>query len=89
MFPRQLTIMGVGLLGGSLGLALRAVSPKTKIVGYGHRLPSLRKAADIGAIDSFESDPADSVAGSDLVILCTPVGIFAPLLKQIAPALER
>jgi prephenate dehydrogenase len=87
MFPRQLTIMGVGLLGGSLGLALRAAHPKTRIIGFGHRKPSLEKALKIGAIDAFETDPAKAVRDSDLVILCTPVGIFADLLKTIGPAL--
>ena len=81
--------MGVGLLGGSIGLALRNASPKTHIVGYGHRLESLKKASEINAIDAIETDAKKSVAGSDLVILCTPVGTFADLLAQIAPNLAR
>ena len=88
-FPRQLTILGVGLLGGSIGLALRAVRPNCRIIGFGHRKPSLQTAAQIGAIDAFDLDPAAAVTGSDLIILCTPVGIFQPLLRQIAPALAR
>jgi cyclohexadieny/prephenate dehydrogenase len=88
-FPRQLTILGVGLLGGSIGLALRAVRPNCRIIGFGHRKPSLQTAVQIGAIDAFDLDPAAAVAGSDLVILCTPVGTFQQLLRQIAPALAR
>jgi len=89
MLPRQLTILGVGLLGGSIALAVRAAVPKCRIVGYGHRRPSLDRAIEIGAVDAVEMDPAKSVAGSDLVILCTPVGNFEELIKQIAPALSR
>jgi prephenate dehydrogenase len=88
MFPRQLTILGVGLLGGSIGLALRSATPKCRIIGYGHRRQTLDKAMEIGAIDGVEMDAAAAVAGSDLVILCTPVGIFEGLLKQIGPSLS-
>ena len=88
MFPRQLTILGVGLLGGSIGLALRSAAPKCRIVGYGHRRQTLDKALEIGAVDAVEIDPAVAGAGSDLVILCTPVGIFESLLKQIGPSLS-
>lgn len=87
MFPRQLTIMGVGLLGGSIGLALHTAAPKCRIIGYGHRRESLSKALEITAIDAIETDPAKAVTGSDLVILCTPVGTFEQLLGQIGPSL--
>jgi prephenate dehydrogenase len=87
-FPRQVTILGVGLLGGSIGLALRSAAPACRIVGYGHRRPSLDKAREIGAIDAAELDPAAAVAGSDLVLLCTPVATFEQFLGRIAPALS-
>jgi prephenate dehydrogenase len=89
MLPRQLTILGVGLLGGSIGLAVRSAIPKCQIVGYGHRRPSLDRALEIGAVDRVEMDAAKSVAGSDLVILCTPVGNFEQMIRQIAPALSK
>jgi len=87
-FPRQVTILGVGLLGGSIGLALRSAAPGCRIVGYGHRRQSLDKAREIGAVDAAELDPAVAVAGSDLVVLCTPVATFEQLLGQITPALS-
>ena len=87
-FPRQVTILGVGLLGGSIGLALRSAAPGCRIVGYGHRRQSLDKAREIGAVDAAELDPAAAVAGSDLVVLCTPVATFEQLLGHIAPALS-
>jgi prephenate dehydrogenase len=88
MVPRQVTILGVGLLGGSIGLALRSSAGKARIIGYGHRRSTLEKAMEIGAIDALELDPAAACKGSDLVILCTPVGIFEELMKRIAPALS-
>ncbi|HEX4054354.1 MAG TPA: prephenate dehydrogenase/arogenate dehydrogenase family protein [Tepidisphaeraceae bacterium] len=87
MLPRQLTILGVGLLGGSIGLAVRSAAPQCRIVGFGQRRAGLDHAVEIGAIDRFELDAAASVAGSDLVILCTPVGLFESILAQIGPAL--
>jgi len=88
MVPRQLTILGVGLLGGSIGLALRSSAPGCRIVGYGHRRETLDKAMEIGAIDAAEMDPAAAVRSSDLVIMCTPVGTFETLLKQVGPSLS-
>ncbi len=88
MLPRQLTILGVGLLGGSIGLALRSAAPRCRIVGFGQRRAALDRAVEIGAIDRFDLDAAAAVARSDLVILCTPVGLFESILVRIAPALS-
>lgn len=86
---KQITILGVGLLGGSIGMAVRRAIPKCKIVGWGHRIESLEKAERIGAIDRFDSDAAGAVEGSDLSILCTPVGAFRDLLEKIGPSLGK
>jgi prephenate dehydrogenase len=86
---KQITILGVGLLGGSIGLGVRAALPKCKIVGWGHRIESLKKAELVGAIDRFDTDAAAAVEGSDLTILCTPVGTFRGLLREIAPSLDK
>jgi prephenate dehydrogenase len=85
--PRKITILGVGLLGGSIGLAARRAISACKIIGYGHRRETLDAALKKGAIDEAFDQPENAVAGSDLVILCTPVGIFGKLIPQIAPAL--
>lgn len=87
MFDR-ITIVGVGLLGGSLGLAVKAVSPQTHIVGVGHRQSSLDEALAAGVVDSVTLDPAAGVREASLVVLCTAIGRFAPLLEKIAPALQ-
>ena len=85
---QQLTVLGVGLLGGSIGLAVRSSAPKCRIVGFGPRRQSLERAVEVGAIDRFELDARASVAGSDLVILCTPVGRFQTLFDEISPGLS-
>ncbi|MGB7158968.1 MAG: prephenate dehydrogenase [Tepidisphaeraceae bacterium] len=84
-----MSIIGVGLLGGSVGLAVRSVGIPCHVVGYGHRKSTLEKALASGAIDEAASSPADAVSGADLVILCTPVGLFRRNLTDIAPALMK
>lgn len=82
-----LSILGVGLLGGSIGLALRSVSSNYKIRGYGHRKTTLDAAIEVGAIDEGYDDLRASVRGSDWVILCTPVGLFGEILTKISDVL--
>jgi prephenate dehydrogenase len=83
----HLTILGVGLLGGSIGLAAKSALSSCIISGYGHRRSTLDRALQIGAIDQAYDDPASSVRSAELVILCTPVGLFEEILTRIAPAL--
>ncbi len=89
MDVRQLSILGVGLLGGSIGLACRTSLNNCKIIGYGHRKESLEEAVLSGVIDRGVADPAEAVEDADLVILCTPVGRFGDLLREIGPRLKK
>jgi len=84
----HITIIGVGLLGGSLGLAVKARDPSVRIAGVGRRQASLDEALKVGAIDSAHLDPSEVVACSDLVVLATPVGAFGRYLRIIAPLLK-
>lgn len=84
---KNITVVGVGLLGGSLGLAAKAAAPRVRVVGVGHRSSSLDEALASGAVDQATLDLAQGVRGADLVVLCTPVGRFEGLLRQMAPAL--
>jgi prephenate dehydrogenase len=83
----QVTIIGVGLIGGSLGLALKKAGAARRVVGVGHRQESLDAALACGAADETSVDPAAGAGGSDLVILATPIGLFRRMLLDIAPAL--
>jgi len=85
----HVTIIGVGLLGGSVGLAIKARDPEIRVAGVGRRRSSLESALAAGAIDSADLDPAQAVRRSDLVILATPVGAFERHLRAIAPVLHR
>jgi prephenate dehydrogenase len=87
MHPTRLSILGVGLLGGSIGLAVKAAAIPCRIVGYGHRPATLKRALEMGAIDESASSCKEAVAGADLVILCTPVGLFETLMTEMAPGL--
>jgi prephenate dehydrogenase len=84
---RQVSIIGVGLLGGSLGLALKRHDSGITVVGIGHRDTTLKTAKQRGAVDRFTVDVAEGVRGSDLVVLATPVGLFGRMMQQAAPKL--
>jgi len=66
-------IVGVGLLGGSLGLALRERELAKNIVGIGRRQATLRKAKERKAVDSITTDLAKGVKDAELIVICTPV----------------
>ena len=88
MQPRRISILGVGLLGGSIGLAVKSRLSGSRVVGYAHRPETLDAALKAGALDEGYGDLGRAVAGADLVILCTPVGMFEPLLAQLSPLLK-
>jgi prephenate dehydrogenase len=87
MSIRQITIIGTGLIGGSLGLALRKNGFKGTIVGC-DRPDVLRRAKRVRAIHSGVADPIDACRGSDVVVLATPVGGIIELIRKLAPSLS-
>ena len=88
MSTLRLSIIGVGLLGGSLGLAAKRRLTDCHITGYGHRPETLELAIKLGAIDQARPSAAEAVAEADMVVLATPVGLFEALLREIAPVLK-
>src|SRR5689334_22691400 len=87
MSIRQITIIGNGLIGGSLGLALKKRKFSGRIVGC-DRAPVLERAHEKGAIDSAITNPADAVQGSSVVVLATPVVAVIDLIERLGPALS-
>ena len=83
---KQVTIIGTGLIGGSLGLALKKRHLVGRVVGC-DRAPVLEHARDCGAIDEGTTNPADATRGSDLVVLATPVLAILDLMERLGPAL--
>jgi prephenate dehydrogenase len=83
---RQVTIIGTGLIGGSLGLALKKRHLAGRIIGC-DRAPVLERAIESGAIESGSTHPADAARGSDLVVLATPVIPILDLIDRLGPSL--
>lgn len=69
----NLVIVGVGLIGGSIGLAARRRGVAVRVVGVGRQASSLERARDVGAIDEGSLDLQDAVRSADVVVFCTPV----------------
>ncbi len=80
---RRLTLLGLGLLGGSVAKAARAEGLAQEIVAVGRRRESLEPALQDGMVDHITTDVAEGVAGSDLCILATPVATLASLLHDV------
>lgn len=85
---QRLCIIGVGLIGGSLALALRQAGKIKEVVGAGRDEAHLRKACDLGVIDRFDLDLARAVANADMVVLAVPLGAMYSVCDAIKPALN-
>ncbi len=84
---KKIGIVGPGLLGGSIGLALKSHNIKGTILGIGHRAESLDRAVQIGAIDEGSLNIKD-LAGCDLVILTTPISLIYETLDRLSAILS-
>lgn len=85
----KVTILGVGLIGGSFAMSLRKNGLCGEITGYGRNRENLETAMTRGIIDSFTTDPASSCSEADLVFFSTPVGSILALAKMTAPYLKK
>lgn len=85
---KQVTIVGLGMIGASMGLALRQLKSPPRVVGNDERYDAAVQAEKLKAVDRVEHDPLDAVAGSDLVIVATPVGTIPAVLETIAGSLS-
>jgi len=79
-------IVGVGLIGGSVGLALRQRRLAEHVIGIGRRASSLRSAKRAGAVTRTTIDLSRGVADAELVVVCTPVAHIAQHVRQAAAA---
>lgn len=79
----RLAIVGVGLIGGSLALALRQAGAVGHVVGCGRNQKNLDKAVQLGVIDSYEESISDAVKGADIVVLAVPLGAMQSVFVQI------
>ena len=83
----RVALIGLGLINSSLARVLREKTPETEIVGCARSQATLDTSMALGFVDRVTLDPAEAVAGCDLVVLGTPVGTFALLAAQIGPHL--
>jgi len=83
----KITIIGVGLIGGSIGLTLKTAGLKNKIVGVDN-LSTIEKAMRLGAIDEGTDKLLIGIQNADLIILATPISSILKLLSEIAPHLK-
>lgn len=83
----KVVVFGVGLIGGSFALALKAAGQVGEIVGFGRSLSTLTQALDLGIIDRVGANPGQEVADADLVLIATPVGQMPDIMARIAPYL--
>jgi prephenate dehydrogenase len=86
---RKITIVGVGLLGGSIGLAVRQRRVAGEIAGFVRRAASLKDCEKAGAVDYATTDLLAAVSNADLIVLCTPLAQMRSLTQQFLPALKR
>jgi len=81
-------IIGLGLMGGSLALAIKRKKLAKKVIGVGHRKITVRKALKKRAINEGFVDAKKGVKTADLVFICTPIRSIIPMLKRIAKHLK-
>jgi len=78
-------IVGVGLIGGSVGLGLKRKKLARKVIGIGHRKASLGLALEKGAVDEVLLDAKAGVGDADIVFLATPISLIKEISREIMP----
>ncbi|HMM09178.1 MAG TPA: prephenate/arogenate dehydrogenase family protein [Paracoccus solventivorans] len=84
---RRVALIGLGLIAGSMSLAMRESGLAGRIVGYARSDETRATAREIGLVDEVTDSAAEAVAGADLVVLAVPVGAMGPVAAEIAPHL--
>jgi len=86
----RIAIIGLGLIGGSLGLALkRLANADLRIIGIPRREETLKQALGMGAVDEGTTDHVKGSADSDIIFLCTPINLIVPIISEIVPSLKK
>ena len=82
-------LIGIGLIGSSLARVLRRDGLAGRITGCARQQATRDKALELGIADAMVEDPAEAVAGADLIVICTPLGAYEAIAKAIAPVLAE
>ncbi len=83
--PARVAVLGVGLIGGSIGLAARR-RLGAEVVGWGHRAATVERAVELGALDRAAASAAEACAGADLVFCAAPVAVLPELVGEALAA---
>jgi prephenate dehydrogenase len=84
----QLAIIGVGLIGSSLALALKQSKAVGKVIGCGRNQANLQKAIELKVIDSFYDNISEAVKGADVVVVAVPLGAMQGIFEQIGKTIS-
>lgn len=85
----HLCVIGVGLIGGSLALALKKAGYVKQVTGMGRSLENLQKAKELGVIDQYETNYAKVIPHADMVFVAVPIGAMTDVFKKIEPHLHK
>jgi prephenate dehydrogenase len=89
MHWQKVTLVGVGLLGGSLGLALKQRGLATKVDGFVRRSSTINECESMAVVDHATRDLGRAVENADLVVLCTPLSRMRELTEKMLPVLKK
>ncbi len=83
----SVAILGLGLMGGSLGLALRNLEAEVRVTGWSRNPVTRSKALDMDAVDMAADTPEQAVENAEIIVLAVPVETILPLLERVRPSL--
>lgn len=86
---RRVVIIGVGLMGGSLGKAIKKHNLAGEVIGVSNQQEVLDKAKELGAIDTGLTDAQKAISGADLIVLAAPVQSIIKILATLGPSIRR
>ena len=82
---KKITIIGVGLIGGSLAKALKNNNLAEVVFGFGRDISRLQEAQKNNIIDQYSTDISEALDGANIVVIATPVGTFESILRELKP----
>ena len=85
----KVCIIGLGLIGGSIGLSLKRLNSSSQVVGYAKTKSTLKRAVERGLVDKVEENLINAVNDADFVILATPLSMFKSIIAEISPFLKE
>jgi len=85
----RLAIIGVGLIGSSLALALKQANAVGQVIGYGRNRNNLEKGVELGVIDSFGSSIAETARAADVIVVAVPLGAMRPVFAELKTAVGK